>query len=129
MALSAICGIIVALLAKNKAMDNKAALTGESSSLWNFLVKDKISILSTVVTVITIVLPLSEILNPDVLIAVDKSYTVYIFQFSARAIFKLVVIFGIGFVGYTGMDLILKLYSVANREVNKKLQEHNSENK
>lgn len=125
---SALVGIVIAILAKAKAMNDKSKLTGKPLNFLEFISDDKISILSAIGAVVAVLLPLSELLNPEALIAVDKNFTFWIFQFSARAVFKAFVIFIMGFVGYAGMDLILKVYSVANSKVNKKLQEHNSEN-
>lgn len=126
---SALAGIVFAILMKMRAMNAKTSITGEKTTLLKFLQDDFTSILGTLTAVIIILLPLSEILNPDALIIVNPTFTFWIFQFTARAILNFVLISAMGFAGHSGMDVVLKIYSVANREANKKLENFTPDNK
>lgn len=126
--LSALGGIFLSVLVKARTTHLKAQMAGGSVPLWQFIKDDSLSIIGAIVSIVMILLPVSEILKPEALIVIDKDYTVWVFKFTARSIFNFVVMAMMGFAGYSGMDLLLKLYSVANTKVNNKLKDF-TENK
>lgn len=122
--LAAICGQGIALIVKSSAMEAKAKLSKiPYAGFWNFVKEDRKSIWGTAFTLVLFLLLVGEGTKSDALIVNDKTFTWWIFEFSAKAILNMIFLILLAFVGYTGMDLALKLFSVTNRKLNKAISE------
>ena len=126
---AAICGQAINLIKKNKAMSAKAKTSQVSyEGFWKFVREDAISIWGTAFTIAFILLLIGEGANSDAIIVNNRTFTWWIFEFSAKAILNMVFISLMGTVGYVGMDIALAIFSVTNKKVNKAISQAPSVN-
>jgi L-cystine uptake protein TcyP (sodium:dicarboxylate symporter family) len=97
--LLALLGLALQLLLKYKSLKDKATKSNVALNFWEFVKQDFLSILATIVMIIIFVFVLDDIVNLHV-----------------KAIYWVKFLFV--FAGYTGSDLILRLFGVTNRKLN-----------
>jgi hypothetical protein len=117
--LAATCGQAIALIVKSNAMKAKANLSKiPYDGFWKFLKDDRASIWGTFFTIVLLLLFVGEGTKSNALIVKDHSFTWWIFEFSVKAILNMVFIALMATIGYTGMDIALKLFSFTNKKIN-----------
>lgn len=126
---AAMGGQFIQLLAKSKNIADKKALAKEPHSFWQFVYDDINTVVGAAVFIGILLLVFGEFLNPDALLVVNKTYSYWIFTFSAKSIFNIIAILLMSFFGYSGMDLALRIYSVGNKKANDVLQKFTPDEK
>lgn len=119
---ASLVGLGIQLVAKNKSIQNKAGLANvQYHGMVELLRNDLPSIIGTLLTISLFFLIIGGAVNPGNLDLPDKpmSFLYGWVVLSKRIIYEGVLAALFATIGYTGMDIALRFFSVTNRRINK----------
>lgn len=118
---AAVVGFGISLVAKNSSLKAKARLSNlQYGGLGELIKTDIATVVGTFLTIALIFLILGQAINPNNLHEADKPIKLLEgwVVLSKRIIFEAIMALLFSTVGYTGLDIALRIFSVTNRKLN-----------